>query len=342
MDARPPKLLDRVRHAIRTRHYSRRTEEAYVHWIRRYILFHRKTHPSEMGVAEISRFLTFLAVDLHVSASTQNQALSALLFLYKDVLAMSIGDIPPVVRARTPQRLPVVLSRDEVGKLLRALAGQERLVVMLLYGAGLRLEECLELRVKDFDFDRQQIVVRQGKGQRDRVTMLPSEEREGLTAHLARVRQVHDTDLGARVRAGCPAVRGGSEVSERRHGLAVAVRVPGGAHLSRSALGRPVEASPARVSGAEGGGQGREAGRHHEAGRAAHDAPQLCDGAARRRVRHPHGAGAARASGRPDDDDVSARDEPRGAGGEEPHGPAVSGYARASRVSTRVLRESPG
>ena len=195
MDARSPKLLDRVRHAIRTRHYSRRTEEAYVHWIRRYILFHRKTHPSEMGVAEISRFLTFLAVDLHVSASTQNQALSALLFLYKDVLAMSIGDIPPVVRARTPQRLPVVLSRDEVGKLLRALAGQERLVVMLLYGAGLRLEECLELRVKDFDFDRQQIVVRQGKGQKDRVTMLPSAAREGLTAHLARVRQVHDTDL---------------------------------------------------------------------------------------------------------------------------------------------------
>ena len=180
-----PRLLDRVRHAIRTRHYSRRTEEAYVHWIRRYIVFHRKTHPSEMGVAEISRFLTFLAVELRVSASTQNQALSALLFLYKDVLALSIGDLPTVVRARTPGRLPVVLGRDEVSALLKQLIGTERLVVMLL-GAGLRLEECLELRIKDLDFDRQQIVVRQGKGQKDRMTMLPVVAKEALTAHMAR------------------------------------------------------------------------------------------------------------------------------------------------------------
>ncbi len=155
-------------YATRPRHYSRRTEEAYVHWVRRYILFHRKTHPTQMGVAEIARFLTFLAVDEQVSASTQNQALSALLFLYKHVLAMSLGDIPPVVRARTPEGLPVVLSRDEVGALLTHLTGRERLVVMLLYGAGLRLEECLELRVKDLDFDRQQIVVRHGKGRKDR------------------------------------------------------------------------------------------------------------------------------------------------------------------------------
>ena len=191
---RQPKLLDRVRDAVRTRHYSRRTEEAYVHWIRRYIFFHGKTHPSQMGVAEISRFLTFLAVGQHVSASTQNQALSALLFLYKHVLGMSIGDIPPVVRARTPERLPVVLSRDEVGALLTQLTGTERLVVMLLYGAGLRLEECLDLRVKDLDFDRQQIVVRQGKGRKDRVTMLPAAGREALTAHLARGRRIHEGD----------------------------------------------------------------------------------------------------------------------------------------------------
>jgi len=187
--------MDQVRHAIRLRHYSRRTEEAYVHWIRRYIVFHRKTHPSRMGVTDISRFLTCLAVDHQVSASTQNQALSALLFLYRHVLAMSIGDIPPVVRARTPERLPVVLSRDEVGALLTPLTGTERLVVMLLYGAGLRLEECLDLRVKDLDFDRQQIVVRQGKGRKDRVTMLPAAAREALTAHLARVRRMHDGDL---------------------------------------------------------------------------------------------------------------------------------------------------
>ena len=148
-----------------------------------------------MGASEISQFLTWLAVDRRVSASTQNQALSALLFLYKQVLTIEIGDVPSVVRARTPERVPVVLSRDEVGALLEQLTGTDRLVVMLLYGAGLRLEECLEVRVKDLDFDRQQIVVRQGKGRKDRVTMLPAAAKEALTAHLARVRQQHDVDV---------------------------------------------------------------------------------------------------------------------------------------------------
>jgi integrase len=157
-----------VRHAIRTRHYSSRTEEAYVHWIRRYIVFHEKKHPSTLGAADISRFLTWLAIARRVSASTQNQALSAVLFLYKAVLAIEVGDVPPVVRARTPERLPVVLSRDEIGAILQQLVGTERLMVLLLYGSGLRLDECLELRVKDLDFDRRQIVVRQGKGQKDR------------------------------------------------------------------------------------------------------------------------------------------------------------------------------
>ena len=191
----PPKLLDRVRDAVRTRHYSRRTEEAYVSWTRRYIVFHRKTHPAQMGAPEISQFLTWLAVDRRVSASTQNQALAGLLFLYKAVLNVEIGSVPPVVRARTPDRLPVVLSRDEIGALLKQLTGTERLIVMLLYGSGVRLEECLELRVKDLDFDRHQIVVRQGKGQKDRVTMLPSAARETLTGHLAEVRRLHEVDL---------------------------------------------------------------------------------------------------------------------------------------------------
>lgn len=190
-----PKLVERVRDAVRTRHYSRRTEEAYVAWIRRYIVFHRKTHPAQMGASEISQFLTWLAVDRRVSASTQNQALSALLFLYKQVLAIEVGPVPPVVRARTPERLPVVLSRDEVGAILKPLIGTERLVVMLLYGAGLRLEEGLELRVKDLDFDRHQITVRQGKGRKDRVTMLPATARDPLTAHLAGVRRLHQADL---------------------------------------------------------------------------------------------------------------------------------------------------
>ena len=191
----PPKLLDRVREAIRVRHYSRRTEDAYVTWIRRYIVFHRKTHPAQMGAAEISQFLTWLAVDRQISASTQNQALSALLFLYKAVLTIEIGAVPPVVRARTPERLPVVLSREEMAAILKQLTGTERLVVMLLYGSGLRLEECLTMRVKDLDFGRQQVVVRQGKGRKDRVTMLPAAAREVLTRHLAAVRRIHEADL---------------------------------------------------------------------------------------------------------------------------------------------------
>ena len=189
------KLLEQVRHHIRARHYSHRTEEAYVRWIRRYIVFHRKRHPSEMGAADVSAFLTWLAVERHVSASTQNQALARILFLYKDVLHVELGSVPPVVRARTPDRLPVVLSRDEVVALLKQLTGTERLIVMVLYGSGVRLEECLDLRVKDLDFDRHQIIVRQGKGQKDRVTMLPAAIREMLTGHLTDVRRLHGEDL---------------------------------------------------------------------------------------------------------------------------------------------------
>ena len=174
------KLLDRVRHAIRTRHYSRRTEQAYVDWIRRYIVFHRMTHPAQMGAGQ--------CVDA-------KSALSALLFLHKHVLAIQITAIPPVVRARTPERLPVVLSREEIGAILKQLTGTQRLIVMMLYGSGVRLEECLALRVKDLDVDRHQIIVRQGKGQKDRVTMLPAAAREGLTGHLADVRRLHERDL---------------------------------------------------------------------------------------------------------------------------------------------------
>lgn len=148
-----------------------------------------------MGAAEVSAFLAWLAVERRVSASTQNQALSALLFLYEAVLAIEIAAIPPVVRARTPERLPVVLSREEIGAILKRLTGTERLIVMVLYGSGVRLEECLGLRVKDLDFDRHQIIVRQGKGQKDRATMLPAAAREGLTRHLADVRRLHERDL---------------------------------------------------------------------------------------------------------------------------------------------------
>jgi site-specific recombinase XerD len=159
-----PKLLDQVRHSIRVRHYSRRTETTYVHWIRRFIVFHRKKHPSTMGAPEIAAFLSWLATGQRVSASTQNQALSAVLFLYRHVLRIEIDAIEQVVRAKLPRRVPVVLSREEVGTIFKNIQGTMWMVVALLYGGGLRLQECLELRVKDLDFDRHEIIVRRGKG----------------------------------------------------------------------------------------------------------------------------------------------------------------------------------
>jgi integron integrase len=192
---RPPKLLDRVRIAVRLKHYSRRTEKAYVDWIRRYIVFHQKKHPSTMGATELVAFLSWLAVDKQVSASTQNQALSAVLFLYREVLGLDIGPIQHVPRARMPDKLPVVLSREEVGQLLKQVDGTMWLIVAILYGTGVRLEECLALRVRDLDFDRNQVVVRRGKGQKDRVTMLPAGVKEPLAAHLVAVKRQHERDL---------------------------------------------------------------------------------------------------------------------------------------------------
>ena len=196
---REPRLLDRVRDAIRARHYSRRTEVAYVTWIRRYIVFHEKAHPSTLGAPEISAFLTWLATRQHVSASTQNQALAALLFLYEHVLHLPVGRVEHVVRAKMPIRLPVVLSREEVSRVLAVLDGTMWIIGLLLYGAGLRLEECLALRVKDIDFDRNQITVRRGKGQKDRMTMLPVAVAPRLRLHLEQVRQLHAADLEAGV-----------------------------------------------------------------------------------------------------------------------------------------------
>jgi len=191
-----PKLLDRVRQTIRAKHYSRRTESAYVDWIRRYILFHQKRHPSEMGAPEIAAFLTWLATNRRVSASTQNQSLSALLFLYRDVLHIEIGSIENVPRARMPVRVPVVLSRDEVARIMKHLHGVTWIMVTLFYGSGLRLHECLELRVKDIDVERRQIVIRRGKGQKDRPTVLPAAVVEPLARHLESVKRQHEADLG--------------------------------------------------------------------------------------------------------------------------------------------------
>jgi integron integrase len=189
-----PRLLDQVRDTLRARHYSLRTEEAYVRWTKRFILFHDKRHPGEMGVQEVQQFLTHLAVEGRVAASTQSQALSALLFLYQQDLKQDIGWIDDVVRAKQPHRVPVVLTQDEVAAVFRHLSGTTWLLATLLYGSGLRLMEGLRLRVKDLDFAYHQLVVRDGKGQQDRVTMLPLHMQEPLQQHLAAVKQLHTQD----------------------------------------------------------------------------------------------------------------------------------------------------
>jgi integron integrase len=190
-----PRLLDRVREAIRARHYSRRTEKAYVGWIKRYIFFHGKRHPAEMGGPEVTRFLTTLAVEGRVAASTQNQALNALLFLYRVVLEQDLPWLDDVIRARRPIHLPVVLARGEVRRVLERLDGPPHLIVLLLYGAGLRLLEGAQLRVKDVDFATNQILIRNGKGAKDRVAMLPAAAKPGLLRQLDVVRRQHREDL---------------------------------------------------------------------------------------------------------------------------------------------------
>jgi integron integrase len=188
-------LLDRVRAELRLRHYSPRTENAYVAWIRRFVLFHGKRHPAVLGEAEVTRFLTDLAIRRQVSASTQNQALAALLFLYGHVLGEELPWLAGLVRARRPPRLPVVLTRDEVVAVLNEMQHVPRLVASLLYGTGLRLLECLQLRVKDVDFTTRQIHVRSAKGGGDRITLVPRAVDSELTSHLERVRVQHRRDL---------------------------------------------------------------------------------------------------------------------------------------------------
>ncbi len=188
-------MLDQVRAELRKRHYSHRTEEAYIGWIRQYIRHHGIRHPREMGKGEIENFLSHLAVTRKVSASTQNQALAALLFLYREVLGITLDWLDNFVRAKKPVRLPVVLTRLEVMEILSRIYGQSWIAGMLMYGAGLRLLECLQLRVKDIDFGYRQIVVREGKGGKDRVTILPTAVEDRLKLHLQEVKARHEKDL---------------------------------------------------------------------------------------------------------------------------------------------------
>ena len=192
-----PKLLDQIRQLMRLRHYSLRTEEAYIGWIRRYILFHGKRHPRELGENDIAKFLSHLAIERRVAASTQNQALNALLFLYKEVLGRELGFISDTVRVKRPAKLPVVLSRREVKAVLEQLPGQYQLMAQLLYGSGLRLLECLRLRVKDVDLQYLHITVRDPKGGKERKTMLPVSLAPALREHLEKVKQQHQDDLAA-------------------------------------------------------------------------------------------------------------------------------------------------
>lgn len=202
MEAKPvtqqsPRLLDRLRAEIRLRHYSIRTEETYVDWARRFILFHGKRHPKDIGSLEVTAFLSHLASERNVSASTQNQAKSALLFLYREVLDIELPWLDEVIAAKTPRRLPVVLTQTEVRRLLNETSGTMGLVVSLLYGTGMRLLEGLRLRVKDVEFTRREIIIREGKGNKDRVTVLPENLILPLKAHLEKVKALHERDLEA-------------------------------------------------------------------------------------------------------------------------------------------------
>jgi integron integrase len=194
---RAPKLLDALRAQLRVMHYAIRTEEAYVDWVRRFILFHEKRHPKDMGPNEVAKFLSDLAVTRHVSASTQNQAKAAILFVYRHVLGVELPWLDDVVIAKVPQRLPVVLTSREVRSLLHELNGTTGLVASLLYGTGMRLMEGLRLRVKDIDFDRREIIIREGKGNKDRVTVLPENLIDPLRQRMRKTQELHQADLDA-------------------------------------------------------------------------------------------------------------------------------------------------
>ena len=289
-----PKLLDQVRDAIRLRHYSIRTEQVYINWIKRFILFHNKRHPTEMAEAEVRKFLSYLARIGNVAASTQNQALSALLFLYKEVLRQEIGWLGDVERAKRPPKLPVVLSRTEIRKIFLRLTGTEKLMAGLLYGGGLRLMECMRLRVKDIDFDYAQITVRDGKGGKDRVTMLPVNLAAPLQKHVARMKMQHDQDL----------IDGFGAVHLP---FALARKFPNAEREwawqyifsfrpleRRSAIRQETTAPHVGSDPAKRAENGRAGSGHRKAGDVSHVATLLRDAFAGARLRHSHRAGIVR------------------------------------------------
>ena len=278
------RLLDQLRHQIRLRHYSYRTEQSYVGWVRRFIRFHNLGHPASMGAAEVERFLSYLATERKVAAAMQAQALSAILFLYKVVLKIELPWLDNVVRASRPRHLPVVLTQAETRAVLSHLQGTAWLIAGLLYGSGLRVLEALRLRVKDIDLDIQQITVRDGKGSKDRVTVLPTSLIDPLRVHLARMREQHAQASALRA---CPEIPGCTV------GLGMAVRISVRASIFRPTQRHAAEASHTGKTRTACGAGRCAAGSNIKACLSAHLQAQLCDALARGGLRHSHGSGTA-------------------------------------------------
>jgi integrase len=277
------KLLTALRAKLRMGHYSLRTEEAYAHWVRRFVRYHRYRHPRDLSVIEVAEFLRFLAQDKQAAAATQTQALSALLFLYREVIGRPLALRGAVLRARTPTRIPAVLSRPEVERVLTHLAGVYRLVGLLLYGSGMRLTECLSLRVKDLDLARGEIRIRRAKGAKDRVTVLPETLKEPLARHLQRRKAQHAEDLargGGRV--ALPSVRSQSAVGGGRVDLAMGL--PRQQKLRGPGDGGAAQAPSAPIGDAAGDGRRGAQGRRGQTGELPHAAALLRHPLARGRI----------------------------------------------------------
>jgi integron integrase len=307
--AEGPKLLTRMRRAMRSAHYSPRTEAAYMVWVRRYVRFHGLRHPVELGEREVAQYLTHLAVERRVSASTQQQAMSALLLLYKEVLGRPLGALGVVRRAHAPARLPVVLARSEVQRVLARLDGVYRAIGMLLYGSGLRLQECLELRVKDLDFERGEITVRRGKGAKDRVTVFPERARGMLAAHLEEVKLRHEEDVrrgqGRVVLPGALA----RKLPQAARDWAWQWVFPAGRQRGGEQRRAP-PASHSRDDGAAGDGERDPGGGTEQAGELSHVPAFVRDASAGGGVRHPDGARAIGTPGCEHHDDLHACAQP--------------------------------
>ena len=317
---RPRKLLDHVCDVLRVNHYSVRTEEAYVGWIRRFILFHGKKHPREMGALEVELFLTHLAVGENVSSSTQKQALNALVFLYHRVLQKPLGQFHDIERPKRPQRRPLVLSKAEVERLLAVMTGTHQLIATLLFGTGMRLLECLRLRVKDVDLALNQIVVRDGKGWKDRVTMLPQRIKPILEAGSAVAAGARDSQRRSErgTRPSLFARSAEPKTSYRQSAMGVAVCFSSADSIERSAHGRNWPASFARKFGAKSRKQSSAPGEAGQTGNVPHIAAFICNGAAHLRLRYSHRSGIAGPQRREHDHDLHPRAEQAGNRGEKP------------------------